>query len=225
MINVGKYTIHGCYGLHDLFEGKKQVFLSAVDEIWFVSLQVLRKLRRWCQQPSGMFMWQQWIKHMGCLGYILVYAVPMIDIWDYQTETKSRYNYCIHKMRMKDSSVTSFLFRCSCEKGTVIVGDTKRPTRYDRFKMREIWNQKLYTIPSLKLTLPLKFDGWKMHFPFEMAYFQDYILYKVLGRVVVFKANSSFEGIESIPQMVILWFNRCMLLRGSGYLVTGLGDI
>ena len=91
MINVGKYTIHGCYGLHDLFEGKKQVFLSAVDEIRFVSLQVLRKLRRWCQQPSGMFMWQQWIKHMGCLGYILVYAVPMIDIWDYQTETKSRY--------------------------------------------------------------------------------------------------------------------------------------
>ena len=46
MINVGKYTIHGCYGLHDLFEGKKQVFLSAVDEIRFVSLQVLRKLRR-----------------------------------------------------------------------------------------------------------------------------------------------------------------------------------
>ena len=103
-----------------------------------------------------------------------------------------------------ECTVRGFLFRCSCEKGTVIVGDTKKPTRYDRFKMREIWNQKLYPIPSLKLTSPLKFDGWKMHFPFEMAYFQDYILYKVFGRVVVFEANSSFEGIESIPQMVIL---------------------
>ena len=47
---------------------------------------------------------------------------------------------------MKDSSVRSFLFRCSCGKGTVIVGDT------DRFKMREIWNQKRQKPGQIKTT-------------------------------------------------------------------------